>query len=47
MGIPATGKRVTVRVMDFIRIRDGKVAEHWNIVDVAGLLAQLGAMPTG
>ena len=47
MGIPATGKRVTVRVMDFVRVRDGKIAEHSNVVDVFGLLAQLGATPTG
>ena len=47
MGIPATGKRVTVQVMDFVRVRDGKIAEHSNVVDVFGLLAQLGAMPSG
>jgi steroid delta-isomerase-like uncharacterized protein len=42
MGIPATGRRVTIRVMDFLRYRDGRAVEHWNIVDVPGLLAQLG-----
>ena len=40
-GTPATGKRATIRVMDFVRYRDGKVAEHWNIVDMAGLMQQL------
>ena len=40
-GIPATGRAVTIRVMDFVRIRDGKMLEHWNVVDVAGLIAQL------
>jgi predicted ester cyclase len=29
--------------MDFVRYRDGKVVEHWSIVDVAGLMRQLGA----
>jgi steroid delta-isomerase-like uncharacterized protein len=42
-GAPPTGKRATIRVMDFVRYRDGKVAEHWNIVDTAGLMQQLGA----
>ena len=42
-GAPPTGKRATIRVMDFVRYRDGKVAEHWNIVDMAGLMHQLGA----
>jgi steroid delta-isomerase-like uncharacterized protein len=40
-GTPATGKRATIRVMDIVRYRDGKVAEHWNIVDFAGLMRQL------
>jgi steroid delta-isomerase-like uncharacterized protein len=45
MGIPATGREATIRVMDFVRFRDGQIVEHWNIVDVAGLLDQLGAGP--
>jgi steroid delta-isomerase-like uncharacterized protein len=40
-GMPATGKRATIRVMDFVRYDDGKVAEHWGLVDLAGLQAQL------
>jgi predicted SnoaL-like aldol condensation-catalyzing enzyme len=31
--------------MDFVRYADGKIVEHWNVVDVFGLLAQLGALP--
>ena len=41
-GTPPTGKRATIRVMDFVRYKDGKVAEHWGIVDFAGLMQQLG-----
>jgi steroid delta-isomerase-like uncharacterized protein len=40
-GTPATGQRATIHVMDFVRYRDGKVAEHWGIVDMAGLMSQL------
>jgi steroid delta-isomerase-like uncharacterized protein len=43
LGVPATGKRATIRVMDFVRYEDGMIAEHWNVIDVAGLMAQLGA----
>ena len=43
MGVPPSGKRVTIRVMDFVRYEDGKVVEHWNIVDQLGLMQQLGA----
>ena len=42
-GTPPTGRRATIRVMDFVRYRDGRIAEHWNIVDVAGLMQQLTA----
>jgi len=42
-GAPATGKRATIEVIDFVRYRDGKVVEHWGIVDVPGLMRQLGA----
>lgn len=45
MGIAPTHRRVRIRIMDFVRYRDGKVAEHWNIVDVIGLLRQLGVAP--
>jgi steroid delta-isomerase-like uncharacterized protein len=40
-GMHATGRTATIRVMDFVRYEDGKVAEHWGLVDLAGLQAQL------
>jgi len=40
-GMPATGHQATIRIMDFVRYEDGKVAEHWGLVDMAGLQAQL------
>lgn len=43
LGIPATGKRVNFTGMTFIRWKDGKIAEGWNNVDFAGIMAQLGA----
>lgn len=41
-GIPATGKAVEIWVIDLVRVRNGQIAEHWNLVDQAGLFAQLG-----
>lgn len=35
MGIPPTQKDVAIRVMDIIRLRDGKYAEHWGMSDLA------------
>jgi steroid delta-isomerase-like uncharacterized protein len=40
-GTPPTGKPATIRVMDFVRYKEGRIAEHWGIVDLAGLMAQL------
>jgi steroid delta-isomerase-like uncharacterized protein len=43
VGIPPTGRTVAFDVIDIVRITDGKVCEHWNVVDAFGLMHQLGA----
>lgn len=43
-GISATGKTITVRVMGQIRMEDGKIVEHWNVMDELYFLNQLGAV---
>ncbi len=45
MGIPPTGKRVTLPSIDISRLRNGRIVEHWMQADVLGLMAQLGAVP--
>jgi steroid delta-isomerase-like uncharacterized protein len=45
MGIPATGKTITVRGLEEYRIVNGKIVEFWRHDDDAGMLRQLGAMP--
>jgi predicted ester cyclase len=48
MGLPPTGRRVAFDVFDLLRIRDGKVVEHWSVTNMAGLIQQLGhAQPGG
>ena len=46
MGIPATGKTVAIEVIDILAVKDGKITDHWNLVDQLGLLKQLGALPS-
>ncbi len=46
VGVPATGRRVEVSGVDFLRMRDGRQAEHWGGADMASLLQQLGVMPS-
>ena len=45
MGIPPTGKQVTMPLMLIYRIADDKIVEHWMQADALGLLQQLGAIP--
>jgi steroid delta-isomerase-like uncharacterized protein len=45
MGIPATGKRATWTEVHIGRIANGRLAEHWGIVDQLGMLVQLGVVP--
>lgn len=45
MGIAPTGNRVTFDVFELLRVRDGQVVEHWNVVDMAGMMEQLSAAP--
>ena len=47
MGVPATGRKVAVQVMDTSRVRDGKFSDHWGLVDVPDLMTQLGVPPPG
>ena len=42
MGIPATGKRIEIRYMDFWKVVDGKIADNWVMVDFPHVLSQLG-----
>jgi C-1 hydroxylase len=47
MGVPASGKQISCSVMGLIRVADGKIAEHWNIMDELYLLQQIGLVPDG
>ena len=45
MGIPPTGKQVTVVGITISRVEDGKVVEEWTNWDTLGMLQQLGVVP--
>jgi steroid delta-isomerase-like uncharacterized protein len=42
-GVTATGRAVSFTSTAILRIADGLIAEAWDQVDVAGLMAQLSA----
>jgi steroid delta-isomerase-like uncharacterized protein len=45
MGMPTTGRQVSVKGMNFFRIVDGKIVENWSSFDMLSLLQQLGVIP--
>ncbi|HEV8361780.1 MAG TPA: ester cyclase [Candidatus Thermoplasmatota archaeon] len=45
LGMPATGRRITIRGVNVFRVADGKVVEDWIYRDTAGILRQIGVLP--
>jgi steroid delta-isomerase-like uncharacterized protein len=45
LGIPPTGRAISIGVIDIIRMADGKAVEHWGQMDSMGMMQQLGAIP--
>lgn len=40
-GIPASGKPVKLRIMDMVRLKEGKYAEHWSVMDMHDVIKQI------
>ena len=45
MGIPPTGKSVSIGVFDIVRVAGGKLVDHWGQMDNMGMMQQLGVVP--
>jgi predicted ester cyclase len=41
-GMPTTNRSVKIRSADLYRIENGKIVEHWDVVDRLDLLKQTG-----
>jgi steroid delta-isomerase-like uncharacterized protein len=44
-GLPATGNKLVFSTSDFFRIGNGKIAEHWDVVDTLARAVALGLAP--
>ena len=42
MHIPATGNKIAYEEVVILRLKDGKITEHWAVADAMALLQQLG-----
>jgi steroid delta-isomerase-like uncharacterized protein len=47
-GMPPTGKAVDVQLIDIFRFDDdGRVGDHWGVIDLMAMMQQLGVVPAG
>ncbi len=45
MGVPASGNPVHINAIDILQFRGDQCAAHWGVMDMAGAMAQMGAVP--
>jgi steroid delta-isomerase-like uncharacterized protein len=43
LGVPPTGRKVSVTGIDIVRVANGKIVEHRGLTDTLGLMRQLSA----
>ena len=46
MGVPPTNHHVSVVEMGMVRIADGRIVEMWGLLDIVGIMRQIGAIPS-
>lgn len=42
MDVEPTGEEISIETAEIMRIEDGQIAEHWDVVDQMGMLSTLG-----
>jgi len=45
MGIPVSNQDISVRGMELWKVADGKVVEHWGVIDIGDVLEKAGLIP--
>ena len=43
LGVPPTGRKIEFETVDAMRVRNGKITEHWGVANLYSLMQQLGA----
>jgi predicted ester cyclase len=44
-GVPPSNRPVSIDIMIFDHVKDGRIVKHYGALDIVGLMAQIGAMP--
>jgi predicted ester cyclase len=47
MGVPATGRRIDITIIDIVRVVEGTIVEHWGVADRLTVAQQIGLVPGG
>jgi steroid delta-isomerase-like uncharacterized protein len=45
LGIPPTGRTIQFETVDAMRVRQGKITDHWGVANLYSVLQQLGQLP--
>jgi steroid delta-isomerase-like uncharacterized protein len=45
LGVPRTDRKIQFEAVDVMRVRNGKITEHWGVANLFSLMQQLGAWP--
>jgi predicted ester cyclase len=41
LGVPPTGRTVTFDVIDILRVKDDAITDHWGVMNIMKLMAQI------
>ena len=45
LSVAPTGRKIQFETVDVMRVRNGKITEHWGVANLFSLMQQLGAWP--
>lgn len=45
-GLEPTGRKIQFETVDVMRVRNGKITDHWGVANLFSLAQQLGIGPT-
>jgi len=45
MGIAPTHRKIQFESVDVMRVRDGKITDHWGVGNLLSLMQQIGGWP--
>ena len=45
LGVAPTGEAIHFETVDAMRVRDGKITDHWGVANLYSVLQQLGQLP--